>query len=47
MEETVDILDIERKGPLKNILERFHIYNLTKENLQMNDTYADTKTKLN
>jgi hypothetical protein len=42
MEDTMDILHIERKGPLMNTLELFHIYNLRKENLQMNDTYADT-----
>jgi hypothetical protein len=42
MEDTMDILHIERKGPLMNTLERFHIYNLSKENLQMKDTYADT-----
>jgi hypothetical protein len=39
MEDTVDILHIERKGSFINTLERFHIYNLSKENLQMNDTY--------
>jgi hypothetical protein len=42
MEDTMDILHIERKDPLMNTLERFHVYNLSKENLQMNDTYADT-----
>jgi hypothetical protein len=42
MEDTMDILHIERKGPLINTLERFHIYNLSKENIQMNDINADT-----
>jgi hypothetical protein len=41
MKDTMDILHIERKGPLMNTLERFHIYNLSKENVHMNDTYAD------
>jgi hypothetical protein len=41
MEDTMDILHIERKGPLMNTLERFHINSLSKENLQINDTYAD------
>jgi hypothetical protein len=42
MEDTLDILHIERKGPLMNTLERFHIYKLSKENMHMNNTYADT-----
>jgi hypothetical protein len=42
MENAMDILHIERRGPLMNTLERFHIYSFSKENLQMNDTYADT-----
>jgi hypothetical protein len=41
MEDTMDILHIKKKGPLMNTLESFHIYGLSKENLQMNDTYAD------
>jgi hypothetical protein len=36
-----DILHIEKKGPLINTLEGFHIRNLSKEKLQMNDTYTD------
>jgi hypothetical protein len=32
-------INIERKGPLMNKLERFHIHSISKENLQMNDTY--------
>jgi hypothetical protein len=35
MEDTMDSLHIGRKGPLMNTLGRF----LSKENLQMNDTY--------
>jgi hypothetical protein len=42
MENTLDILHIERKGPLMNTPKRFHIYKLSKENMHMNDTYADT-----
>jgi hypothetical protein len=42
IEDTLDILHIERKGPLMNTLEWFHIYKLSKENMHMNDTYADT-----
>jgi hypothetical protein len=36
----MDILHIEKKGPLMNI-EQFHIYSLWKENLQINDIYTD------
>jgi hypothetical protein len=42
MEDTLDILHIERKGSLMNTLERFHIYKLSRENMHMNDTYADS-----
>jgi hypothetical protein len=41
IEDTLDILHIEKKGPLKNTLERFHIYKLSQENMQLNDTYTD------
>jgi hypothetical protein len=37
MEETVEILQINKKGHLLNTLEHFHIYNLTNKKLQMND----------
>jgi hypothetical protein len=36
----MDILHIEKKGPLMNTLEQFHIYNLWKENLHINDIYT-------
>jgi hypothetical protein len=41
--ETMDILHFEKKGPLMNTLEQFHIYsyNLWKENLHLNDIYTD------
>jgi hypothetical protein len=37
----MDILQIKKKGPLMNTLEQFHIYNLWKENLHINDIYTD------
>jgi hypothetical protein len=40
IEDTLDILHIEKKGPLMNTLERFHIYKLSQENMQLNDTYT-------
>jgi hypothetical protein len=39
--ETMDILHFEKKGPLMNTLEQFHIYSLQKENLHLNDIYTD------
>jgi hypothetical protein len=42
MEDTMDTLHIEKKGPLMNTLERFHIYDLSKQNLHMNDTYTNS-----
>jgi hypothetical protein len=41
IEDTLDILHSERKGPLMSTLEPFHIYRLSKENIHMNGTYTD------
>jgi hypothetical protein len=38
----MDILQYERKGPILNTLERYYIYNLSKDKLQLNDTHIDT-----
>jgi hypothetical protein len=35
------ILHTEKKGPKLNTSERFHIYDVTKKGLQMNDTFTD------
>jgi hypothetical protein len=37
----MEILHIEKKGHLLNTLERFHIYSVSKQKLQMNDTFSD------
>jgi hypothetical protein len=42
MEDTMEVLHLNRKGQLMNTWERFHIYKLTKDGLQLNDTHADT-----
>jgi hypothetical protein len=42
IEDTLSILHVEKKGPLMNTLEQFHIYRLNKDNLHLNDTYTDT-----
>jgi hypothetical protein len=34
-------LHTEKKGQLLNTLERYHIYNLSKQKIHMNDTFAD------
>jgi hypothetical protein len=38
----MDILHIERQGQLMNMWERYHIYKLSSNKLQLNDTYTDT-----
>jgi hypothetical protein len=42
MEDKMDILHIEKKGPFMSTLERFSISSLSKDNLHVNDTYIDT-----
>jgi hypothetical protein len=42
IEDTLSILYHEKKGPLMNALEQFHIYRLSKDNLHVNDTHTDT-----
>jgi hypothetical protein len=37
IEETMDVIHITGKGHLLKTLERFHIYDLSKKKLQMND----------
>jgi hypothetical protein len=39
MEETIETLQINKKGHLLNTPEHFHIYNLSKKKLQMNDNF--------
>jgi hypothetical protein len=41
MDQIMKILHIEEKGPKLNTLERFHICDMTKKGLQMNDTFTD------
>jgi hypothetical protein len=40
--DTMDIITTGRKGKYLNTLERYHIYEISKENLHMNDTHIDT-----
>jgi hypothetical protein len=46
IEDTLNILHSEKKGPLINTLEQFHIHRLIKDGLQLNDTYTDTNNPI-
>jgi hypothetical protein len=41
MENTLNILQFEKKSQKMNSLEQYYIYRLTKENLQLNDTHTN------
>jgi hypothetical protein len=40
--DTMDIIRAHGKGKHLNTLENYHIYKLSKDNIQMNDTNTDT-----
>jgi hypothetical protein len=40
--DTMEIVTTGRKGKYLNTLERYHIYEISKENLHMKDTHIDT-----
>jgi hypothetical protein len=40
--ETMDIIRTQRKGNHLNTLEKYHIYKISRDNIQMNDTNTDT-----
>jgi hypothetical protein len=39
IEETMEVLQIKKKGQFLNTLERFHIYDMSRKKLQMNGTF--------
>jgi hypothetical protein len=41
LENTLNILQFEKKSQKMNSLEQYYIYKLTKENLQLNDTHTN------
>jgi hypothetical protein len=41
IDQTMEVLHIEKKGQEFNTWERFHICSLNKETLQMNDIFTD------
>jgi hypothetical protein len=40
-EETMEVLQIKKRGQLLTTLKCFHIYDLSRKELQMNDIFAD------
>jgi hypothetical protein len=42
----MEVLHIKKKGQLLSTLERFHIYDLSWQKLQMNDTFTDTRNPI-
>jgi hypothetical protein len=42
MQDTKKIITLERKGKYLNTLEKYHIYKVSKDNLNINDTDIDT-----
>jgi hypothetical protein len=42
LKRQMEILHIEKEDQLLNTLKHFHIYNLSKQKFQINDTYTDT-----
>jgi hypothetical protein len=41
MEQTMTILHPKKKSKMLNALENYHIYDLTKKNLQMNEALTE------
>ncbi|PNF39362.1 hypothetical protein B7P43_G18159, partial [Cryptotermes secundus] len=46
IDKAMKILHIEKKGKMLNTLESFHIYELTKQNLQMNEALTDSYNQI-
>jgi hypothetical protein len=42
MEKAMKILHIEKKGQVLDTYERFHIYEISQRNIQLNDNFAET-----
>jgi hypothetical protein len=42
MADTMKVLKMERKGKHLNTPEKYHICKMSRDGLQMNDTYIDT-----
>jgi hypothetical protein len=46
LEDTMQVVNIQNKGPHLNALERFHIYKQQKPGVVLNDNYADLNNPL-
>jgi hypothetical protein len=44
--DPMKVLKTEKKRKHLNTLEKYHIYKVSKEGLQMNDTYIDTHSPI-
>jgi hypothetical protein len=42
IEETLDVLHVQRKGSMKNVLESYHIYEASKPGIHLNETLSDS-----
>jgi hypothetical protein len=42
MEKTMKILHIEKRGQMLDTYERFHMYEIGKQNIQLNDNFTET-----
>jgi hypothetical protein len=42
MERAVKILHVEKKGQMLDTYKRFHKYEISKQNMQLNDNFAET-----
>jgi hypothetical protein len=46
MENTMDIIETNKKGQCLNTLENYHIYIATRNNIHMNNTNKDTHNSI-
>jgi hypothetical protein len=42
IEKTMKILHIEKKGQMLDTYERFHVYEISKHNIQLDDNFTET-----
>jgi hypothetical protein len=44
--DTIKVIRIQRKGKYLNTLERYHIYKVSREGVQMNDAHVDVHNSI-
>jgi peroxiredoxin len=42
MEKTMTIFHVEKKGQILNTYERYHTYECSKQNIELNDNFTET-----